>query len=93
MFNRLPELLMTVIAKKIGGSVAVVIPKAIAREMELTEGASLEISNTPQGILLRRRTRRPRRPFSQLVAQIKPSSYRRRRRELGDDPPVGKEIW
>jgi antitoxin ChpS len=85
---------MTVTIKKIGGSVAVVIPKSVAREMKLSAGASLEISTAAGAIVMRTRAaRRPRRPISEIVAKIKPSSYRRRRRELGDDAPVGKEIW
>ena len=84
---------MTVMVKKVGGSVAVVIPRAVARDLDLTEGTALEVSTTADSIVMRKRTRRPRRPLAQLVAQIKPTSYRRRRRELGDDAPVGKEIW
>ncbi|HLL88147.1 MAG TPA: hypothetical protein VK324_02475 [Tepidisphaeraceae bacterium] len=35
--------------------------------------------------------RRPRRSLKQIAAAIKPANYRRRHRELGGDPPVGKE--
>jgi antitoxin component of MazEF toxin-antitoxin module len=84
---------MTVIVKKIGGSVAVVIPKAVAREMELTEGTSLEISTSADGITMRKQGRRPRRPLNRIVSQIKPASYRRRSRELAEKGPVGKESW
>jgi antitoxin component of MazEF toxin-antitoxin module len=83
---------MTVTVKKVGGSVAVVIPKALARDMDLTEGMPLDISATADAIVMRKQGRRPRRPLAKLLAQIKPASYRRRRRELGDDAPVGKEI-
>jgi antitoxin component of MazEF toxin-antitoxin module len=84
---------MTVIVKKIGGSVAVVIPAAVAREMELAEGTSLELSTTADSIVMRRRGRRERRPLAGIVARINPGSYRRRRRELVDDTPLGKELW
>ena len=84
---------MTVITKKLGGSVAIVIPKAVATEMRLVEGSPLELTTTSQGILLRKQGRRARRPLARIVAQMKPAAYRRRRRELGDDPPVGKESW
>ena len=85
---------MTVIVKKIGGSVAVVIPKAVAREMELTEGTALQITASADEITLRRqRRRRSRRPLSRIVAKIKPASYRRRSRDLRNDGPVGKELW
>jgi antitoxin MazE len=85
--------MMTVMVKKLGGSVAVVIPKAVAQEMQLTDGTALELSTSGDGILMRRRSCRPRRSMKELVAQIKPASYRRRRRELEDGGPVGKEFW
>jgi len=84
---------MTVTVKKIGGSMAVVIPKTMANELELAEGTKLEISSSHAAIVLRRQGRRPRRPLAQIVAQIKPSTYRRHNRELLQDGPVGKEIW
>lgn len=83
---------MTVLVKQIGGSVAVVIPKAVAREMELCDGTSLDISTSAGGILLRKQGRRPRRPLSRIIAEIKPASYRVRNHELLGDPPVGREI-
>ena len=84
---------MTVVVKKIGGSVAVVIPKAVARDLNLTEGTPLDVSTSDEGILMRRQGRRARRPIGRIVEQIKSASYRRRNRELSDDAPVGKEIW
>ena len=84
---------MTVLVKKIGGSVAVVIPKAMAKEMGLISGTSLDITSSNDAIVMRRAGRRPRRDLRQIINQIKPASYRRRRRELGDDAPVGKEMW
>jgi antitoxin component of MazEF toxin-antitoxin module len=85
---------MTVTVKKIGGSICVLIPKAVAREMELAEGTSLAIS-THRGAMVMRKAaqRRKRRPLKEIVAQIKPSSYRRRARELAGDGPVGREVW
>jgi antitoxin component of MazEF toxin-antitoxin module len=85
---------MTVMVRKIGGSVAVVIPKAMAKEMKLTEGTPLSLSGSADSIVLRKAVgRRPRRPIKQIVAKIKPASYRRRREELGDDASVGRERW
>jgi len=83
---------MTVIVKKIGGSVAVVIPKSVAREMALTEGMPLDISAGPAGIVLRKQGLRPRRSLGGIVARITPGSYRRRTHQMSDDRPVGKEI-
>lgn len=84
---------MTVVVKKLGGSVAVVIPKAVAREMELSEGTALDMSAAGAEIVLRKQGRRPRRSVRQIVAQINPAAYRRHNRDLREDRPVGKEIW
>jgi len=86
---------MTVTIKKIGGSMAVVIPKAVAREMELAEGTAMEITSKGGDIVMRKQhgKRRQRRSLAKIVAQIKPASYRRRNRELAGDGPVGKELW
>ena len=84
---------MTITIKRIGGSMAVVIPKALAREMELTDGESLDITTSGGVLVMKKRGRRPRRSVAQIVAQIKSGSYGRRGRELSDTGPVGKEIW
>ena len=84
---------MTVMVKKIGGSVAVVIPKAIAQEMGLSVGTTLEISNTSESIVMRKRGGYPRRSLGMLVDQIKPKSYKRRNRGMANDRVTGREIW
>lgn len=88
---------MTVQIKKIGGSVAVVIPKALAREMQLVPGTPLDVSSSGGAIVMRRQraAKRRRRPIEKIVKLMSPAAYRRRRRgmELGEDAPVGKEIW
>jgi antitoxin component of MazEF toxin-antitoxin module len=84
---------MTILARQIGGSVAVVIPRAVAREMGLTDGTPLNISTSGGAIVMRRPGRRERRPVKKIAEGIRPASYRRRREELGDDRPVGKERW
>jgi antitoxin component of MazEF toxin-antitoxin module len=84
---------MTVIVKKVGGSVAVVIPKAMARDMNLTDGTPLDITSNSDTIVMRRAARRPRRSLSKLVKQINPKAYGRRRAEFLGDAPVGKEMW
>jgi len=84
---------MTIMVKKLGGSVAVVIPRALAREMELVEGTPLDVSVNGAGIVLRKQGRRPRRSLRGIVARIDPASYRRHSRELPGDRPVGREIW
>jgi antitoxin component of MazEF toxin-antitoxin module len=83
---------MTVTVKRIGGSLAVVIPRAIAVESRLEEGASLDVTSTVAGILFRRPGRRQRRRIRDLVKRIDPASYGKRNAELLADPPVGREI-
>lgn len=83
---------MTVTIKKIGGSVAVLIPRSLARDMDLTEGTPLEITGTADAITLRKQGHRPRRSLRRIVGGIKSAAYRSRRREFADDRPVGKEI-
>jgi antitoxin component of MazEF toxin-antitoxin module len=84
---------MTVIVKKLGGSVAVVIPMALARQMGLSDGTPLDISTNNDAIIMRKAGRRPRRPRSKIVGQIDSASYRRHNREFAKDAPVGKEFW
>ncbi len=84
---------MVVTVKKVGGSMAVLIPKAIAREMELAEGTELELSNDADVLQMRKRSHRVRRPLSEIVAEIDPKSYRRRNAEMNGDGPVGREFW
>lgn len=84
---------MIVMSRKIGGTLAVVIPKAVARELGLTDKTPLEITNTNDAIIMRRQGRAPRRALSSIVAQISPAGYRRRRRELASNVAVGKEVW
>ncbi len=62
--------------------------------MDLAAGTSLDVSTANGAIVLRARfARRERRPIAKIVAQIKPAAYRRHNRELGEDGPVGKELW
>ena len=84
---------MTLVVKKIGGSVAVIIPAALARQMGLSEGAAVDVTTSADAIVMRRAGRRARRPLNEIVNQINPSAYRRHNREFANDAPVGKEIW
>jgi antitoxin component of MazEF toxin-antitoxin module len=84
---------MTVNVKKLGGSMAVIIPKAMAREMGLVEGSSLDVAATAEAIVMRKPGRRTRRPLGEIVSQIRPASYRRHTRDLGSDRPIGREVW
>jgi len=83
---------MTVMVKRIGGSLAVVIPRTIAADAGLTEGAPLDVSRTAAGILFRPPGRRPRRSIAALAKQVDPASYAGRTANLRSDPAVGREV-
>jgi antitoxin component of MazEF toxin-antitoxin module len=83
---------MRVTVKKVGSSIAVVFPLATARNMGLTVGTPLEVITSRDTIVIRPKGRRPRRSIQQIVAAIKPDTYRRRRCELENDMPLGKKI-
>jgi antitoxin component of MazEF toxin-antitoxin module len=53
---------MNVIVKKIGNDLVLVIPRAVAKKMPLTEGTALGISSIDAEIILRRRGGRLLRP-------------------------------
>ena len=84
---------MTTVVRRIGDGLAVVIPKPVAREMQLSHGMALDIGIADGALVMRKEGRRPRRSLKTIVAQIKPDAYRRRRREFSDQGRVGKEIW
>ena len=83
---------MTVTIKKVGGSLAVIIPSAVAKESKLIEGTVLDLSSTPDSITMQKQGRRPRRSIAKIASLIKPASYSRRNAEIADSA-VGKEIW
>jgi antitoxin component of MazEF toxin-antitoxin module len=84
---------MTVTVKRVGGSLAVIIPSAVARESNLVEGAKLDIIAGTDCVMMRKQGRRPRRPIGDIARSIDPASYARRKEEFANDRPVGKEIW
>jgi antitoxin component of MazEF toxin-antitoxin module len=87
---------MTVTVKKIGGSVGVLIPKALADDLALVAGTTLEITSDEGSLLMRKKARRSRRSMAKLVAQMKSAEFKKavqEHRALVNDPPVGKEFW
>jgi len=84
---------MTVMVKKVGGSVSVLIPKALALEMGLSDGTSLDVSCKDDAIVMRKRGRRPRRSLKSIVAKIRPARYQRRTREQSESSSIGREHW
>ena len=83
---------MMVTVKRIGGSLAVVIPKVMAIESGVAEGTPLDVTRTPAGLLFRHPGRRPRRSTAAVAAAVDPASYARRSAELLADPGVGREV-
>lgn len=83
---------MVATVKKIGGSVAVIIPKAIASGMGLGPGTSVDVVQEDDTIVLRRSSKRNRTPIVELVRQIDADAYARHRQEW-NERPVGKEVW
>ena len=79
--------------KKLGGSVAIVIPRGMAAENDLAPGTVVDLSQAKDGILIRKPARRVRRPIEDIVREIDPAAYARRRREVAADRPVGREVW
>jgi antitoxin MazE len=79
---------MTTQVGKWGNSLAVRIPGTYAKELELEEGAELEVTRVKDGLLLKRRTREY--TLDELLKQITPENIHG---ETDWGPPVGKEIW
>jgi antitoxin component of MazEF toxin-antitoxin module len=82
---------VTVTLRKIGGSMAIVIPKRVVDEMGLVVGDALGLTQQDDSMILRR-SRRPRRPLREILAESDPKAYERHRHLLKDGP-IGKEIW
>jgi antitoxin MazE len=79
---------MTTQVGKWGNSLAVRIPGTYAKELELEEGAELEVTRVKDGLLLKRRTREY--TLDELLKQITPENIHG---ETDWGPPVGNEAW
>ena len=82
---------MTGTLKQIGGSLAVIIPKAMAEGF--VAGEKIELTEHDGGILLTRPKARTRRPIGKIVEQMNSAAYAKHNRTLLGDTPVGKEAW
>ena len=74
---------MTTVVKKVGRHLVLVIPDELVKKMKIREGTLLELRAGDGEIVLHPTRGRPRRPISEIVAQIDPKAYRRVRREFG----------
>ena len=79
---------MTAIIQKWGNSLAVRIPRFVARQMQLNDGDEVELRIENKDLIVRS-TRRPHR-LRDLVQKITKSN---RHAETGWGKPVGRELW
>jgi antitoxin MazE len=79
---------MTTQVGKWGNSLAVRIPGTYAKELDLQEGAELEVTRVKDGLLLKRRAREY--TLEELLKQITPENIHG---ETDWGPPVGNEAW
>jgi antitoxin MazE len=81
---------MTATIQKWGNSLAVRLPKALADEARMREGAKVELVPTPEGVLVKpKRKPKPRYRLSDLLAEITPDNVHA---ETDWGPPQGREI-
>lgn len=79
---------MTTQVGKWGNSLAVRIPGVFAKELDLQEGAEVEVTRVKDGLLLTRRTHQY--TLEELLKQITPENIHG---ETDWGPPVGNEAW
>ena len=79
---------MTTQVGKWGNSLAVRIPGVYAKELDLQEGADLEVTRVKDGLLLRQKPNEY--TLDELLKQITPENLHG---ETDWGPPVGNEIW
>lgn len=81
---------MEAVIKRWGNSVGLVIPRALARELSLTAGTTVDIAAHEDAMVVRKRRSRAKRPLAKLVAQIDAKAYRKL---PGWDDAAGGETW
>jgi antitoxin MazE len=81
---------MTATVQRWGNSLAVRIPKLAAQDARLTLGTTVEIEQTPKGLLIRPARRRRKYTLQQLLAQCRGKTPPP---DVDWGPPVGDEAW
>ncbi len=82
---------MTLKVQKWGNSLAVRIPKLLAKEAKLREGTPIEVSGDETKIVLQKAEKIPKYSLRELVDQITPENMQP---YISDGGPVGKErFW
>jgi antitoxin MazE len=79
---------MTTQVGKWGNSLAVRIPGTYAKELDLQDGAEVEVTRVKDGLLLKRKTRQY--TLDELLKQITPENTHG---ETDWGTPVGNEAW
>jgi len=79
---------MTATVQKWGNSLALRLPKAVAQQVELSEGDSVELQVNKNTLVVR-----PARRQYRLADLMKKITKHNRHDETEWGPPVGKEIW
>jgi antitoxin MazE len=78
--------------QKWGNSLALRIPKSYAKEIQLKEGATVDLNLEENKIIIspKKKKRRSKYTLEELVSKISPEN---RYEEIDFGPPVGKEIF
>jgi antitoxin MazE len=74
--------------RKWGNSLAITIPKVLAREVGLRDGSEVEFFADSDRLIVA--TLAPSYTLDELIAAIRPSNLHK---ETDWGPPVGKEVW
>lgn len=77
---------MEIVVKKWGSSLGIVIPKVIAKDLNLKDGSSLEIKDKNGNIIISPK----KNSLSEMISKISDSNIHN---EVEFGNPSGKEIW
>jgi antitoxin MazE len=83
---------MTTKIQKIGNSLAVYIPKALALKKGFREGLSVEFSDTPKGLVLEHKEK-PKEYYFDIKELCKNLTPYEERDVIDWGAPQGREIW
>ena len=78
---------METVVKKWGNSLGIRIPAAIARELSLKDGSTVDINDKGKQILIKPVQKNK---LSELVSKINEKNLHK---EIETGGPVGKEVW
>ena len=79
---------MTTTIQKWGNSLALRLPRAVAQQIKVSEGQSVELKVTADKLIVQRARRRP--TLDELLAKVTPDNIHE---EVNWGPPRGKEAW